>query len=131
MKEQTMSEPISGTAVGVVSWKAIGGIAGLSGAGAGLAAYVVMTMTKPRSNQEWHVALISTLIASFAGGAALVKYLGIEHWINEPFGMIGLLGVCFMCGLPGWLLVRSLFNYMEKKKDATIAEIIHDVKEIV
>jgi hypothetical protein len=131
MKVHQMSEPISGTAGGIIAWKAIGGAAGMTGAGAGLAAYVVMTMTKPRSDQEWHVALISTLIASFCGGAALVKYLGIEHWINEPFGMVGLLGVCFVCGLPGWLIVRSLFNYMEKKKDASIDEIIHDVKEIV
>lgn len=126
-----MSEPISSTAASVFGWKAIGGLAGLSGVGAGLAAYVVMTMTKPRSDQEWHVALISTLIASFGGGASFVKYLGIEHWINEPFGMVGLLGICFLCGLPGWLFVRSLFNYMEKKKNADITEIVHDIKEIV
>lgn len=126
-----MSEPISGTAAGVIGWKALGGLAGLGGIGAGFAAYVVMTMTKPKSDQEWHVALISTLIGSFCGGPALVKYLGLEHWIFDPFGLMGLLGICFLCGLPGWLLVRACFNYMNKKKDADITEILRDVKEIV
>lgn len=126
-----MSEPISGTAAGIFGWKVIGGLAGLVGTGAALAAYVVMSMTKPKTDQEWHVALISTLVASFGGGSALVKYLGIEHWITEPFGMVGLSAVCFSCGLPGWLLVRSLFLYMEKKKGADIAEILHDVKEVL
>lgn len=129
MKEQSMSEPISGTAAGVFGWKVIGGIAGLAGIGAGLATYVVMTMSKPRSNQEWHVALISTLIASFCGGAALVKYLGLESWAHEFFGLVGLLGICFACGLPGWLMVRSFFTYMEKRRNADIMEIVREVKE--
>jgi hypothetical protein len=131
MKAQQMSEPISGTAAGVFGWKALGGLAGMSGIGAGLAAYVVMTMTKPKTDQEWHVALITTLIGSFCGGPALVMYLGIQHWVNEPFGLMGILGICFACGLPAWLLVRSLFAYIEKKKDADIAEIIRDVKEVI
>lgn len=126
-----MSEPISGTAAGVFGWKVIGGLAGITGIGAGLAAYVVMAMTKPKTEQEWQVALISTLMGSFAGGAALVKYLGLERWIDEPFGMVGLMGICFACGLPAWLLVRALFVYIEKKKGADISEIIRDVKEVV
>lgn len=131
MKEQQMSEPISTGAVGVFGWKALGGLAGMSGIGAGLAAYVVMTMTKPRDDKEWHVALLCTLIGSFCGGPALVMYLGIQHWIFEPFGLMGILGICFACGLPAWLVVRSLFAYIEKRKDADITEIIRDVKEIV
>lgn len=126
-----MSEPISGTAAGVFGWKVIGGLAGITGFGAGLAAYVVMSMTKPRSNQEWHVAFISTLMGSIAGGAALVKYLSIENWVYEPFGMVGLLGICFACGLPAWLIVRALFVYIENKKNADISEIIRDVKEVI
>ena len=126
MKAINMSEPISSTAAGVFGWKALGGLAGVSGLGAGLATYVVMSMTKPKSDQEWHVALISTLIGSFAGGAALIKYLKIEDWIHEPFGLTGLIGLCFMCGLPGWLLVRSFFAYVDKRKTADITEILAD-----
>lgn len=129
-----MSEPISGTAGGVFAWKAIGGLAGVGGLGAGLATYVAMSMTKPKTEQEWHVAMVSTLVGSFCGGPALVKYLGIEKWVNDPFGLMSLLGICFMCGLPAWLLVRSFFAYAEKKKNADITEILHDgvqaVKEV-
>lgn len=131
LKDMKMSEPISSTAAGVFGWKALGGIAAISGIGAGLATYVVMAMTKPKSNQEWHVSIVSTLIGSFCGGAALIKYLGIEHWADTMFGLMGLIGIIFMCGLPGWLVVRSLFKYMEKKQDASIDEIIRDVKDSV
>lgn len=131
LKELSMSEPISGTAAGVFGWKVIGGLAGITGVGAGLAAYVVMSMTKPRTNQEWHVALISTLMGSIGGGSALVMYLDIQHWADKLFGMMGLLGICFACGLPAWLLVRALFVYIEKKKDADLSEIIRDVKEVI
>jgi len=126
-----MSEPISTGAAGVFGWKVLGGLAGVSGIGAGLAAYVVMTMTKPKDDKEWHVALLCTLIGSFCGGPAVVMHLGIQHWIFEPFGLMGILGICFACGLPAWLLVRSLFAYIEKRKGASIDEIIHDVKEII
>ena len=128
-KEESMSEPISGTAAGVFGWKAIGGLVGLTGIGASLAAYVVMAMTKPRTDQEWRVALISTLMGSIAGGAALVKYLNIQAWADDMFGMMGLVGLCFSCGLPSWLIVRALFAYIDNKRDADLREIIRDVKE--
>lgn len=126
MKEQIMSEPISSTAGGVFAWKAIGGLAGMGGIGAGLATYVVMSMTKPKTEQEWHIAFLSTLIGSIGGGAALVKYLHIEAWANDLFGLMGLFGICFMCGLPAWLIVRSFFAYAEKKKNADITELVAD-----
>lgn len=138
MKEQTMSEPISGTAAGVVGWKALGGLAGVGGIGAGLATYMVMSMTKPQSNKEWHLAVLSTVIGSIAGGAAFVKHFGLEAWANDMIGLMGLIGVCFMCGLPSWLLVRSFFAYVDKKKNSDITELAADgmavakqVKEIL
>jgi hypothetical protein len=131
MKVQDMSEPISGTAAGVAGWKIIGGLAGVSGIGAGLATYVVMTMTKPKDDREWHVALICTLIGSFCGGPALISYMGWQHWAKDVFGLMGIIGVCFACGLPSWLIVRALFAYIDKKRDADITEIVKDVKEMV
>jgi len=97
-----MSEPISGTAAGVAGWKIIGGLAGMGAIGGGLATFVVMSMTKPKSDQEWRVALICTLVGSIGGGAALVRYLGIQHWVQDPFGMVAMLAVVFTCGLPAW-----------------------------
>lgn len=131
MKEQKMSEPITTGAAGVAGWKIIGGLAGMGAVGAGLATFVVMSMTRPKSDQEWRVALICTIVGSVGGGAALARYLGIQHWAQDPIGMVGLICVVFTCGLPAWALVRAFFLYLEKRKDADITEIIKDVKEVV
>lgn len=126
-----MSEPISGTAAGVAGWKVIGGLAGMGAVGAGLAAFVVMSMTKPKSDQEWRVALVCTLVGSIGGGAYLVRYLGIQHWVNDVFGMVAMLALVFTCGLPAWGLVRALFKYLDKHKDADLAQLVKDVKEVL
>jgi hypothetical protein len=131
MKANQMSEPITTGAAGAIGWAKIGGLAGVSGIGAGLATYVVMTMTKPKTDQEWHVALITTIIGSICGGAALASYMGWQAWADNVIGLMGLIGVCFACGLPSWLIVRALFAYIEKKRDADITEIVKDVKELV
>lgn len=126
-----MSEPFSGTAAGVASWKIIGGLAGMGAIGTGLAAFVVMAMTKPKSDQEWRVALVCTLVGSIGGGATLVRYLGIQHWVEDTFGMISMLAVVFACGLPAWAIVRALFKYLDKRRDADLAEIVREVKEVL
>jgi hypothetical protein len=131
MKVQNMSEPFSGTAAGVVGWKFIGGLAGMGAIGAALAAFVVMAMTKPQSEQEWRVALICTLVGSIGGGAALVRYLGIQSWADDTFGMIAMLAMAFTCGLPAWALVRALFKWLDKRKDSDLAEMVKDVKEAI
>lgn len=130
-ESKKMSEPISGTAAGVAGWKLLGGLVGVGGIGAGLAAYVVYAKTKPKTDEEWRISLVCTLIGSLCGGAAAVKSLGIEHWAQDVIGLMGIMGVAFTCGLPGWLLIRAAFKYMDKKKDADLAEIVRDVKEIV
>ena len=125
-----MSEPISSTAAGVAGWKIIGGLAG-TGIGAGLAAYIVMSMTKPKTDQEWHVAMICTLAGSIGGGAALISWLGLQRWANDVFGLVGMFGIAFACGLPAWLIIRALFLYIDKKRDADITEIIADGAQMV
>lgn len=126
-----MSEPISSTAAGVAGWKLLGGLAGMGAIGAGLAAVVVMSMTKPKSEQEWRVALISTVVGSVGGGACLARYLGIQHWADDPIGLVALLCVVFACGLPAWALVRALFRYLDKQKDADLVEMIQDAKKVL
>jgi len=131
MKAQQMSEPISGAAGAAAGWKIIGGLAGMGAIGAGLAAFVVMSLTKPKTDQEWRAALICTLVSSIGGGSALVRWLGFQHWVEDPLGMIAMLAFAFACGLPGWGLVRALFKYLDKKKDADLAEIAREVKEMI
>lgn len=131
MKVQNMSEPISSTAAGMAGWKILGGLAGMGAIGAGLATFVVMSMTVPKTKQEWRVALACTLVGSIGGGAALVRYLGIQHWVEDPFGMVAMLAMAFTCGLPAWALVRAVFKYIDKHKDEDIGEIVKDVKEMI
>ena len=126
-----MSEPISAGAAGVFGWKAITSLASTGAVGAALAAIVVMSMTKPKTEQEWRVGIICTVVGSIGGGACVARYLGIQNWADDPIGLVALLCVVFTCGLPAWALVRALFKYIEKRKDASIDEIVRDVKEIV
>ena len=126
-----MSEPISGTAAGVAGWKILGGLAGMGAIGLGLAAFVVMAMTKPTSEQEWRVALACTFAGSIGGGAVLIKYLAVEHWSHDVLGLTAQGALMFTCGLPAWALIRALFKYLEKRKDADLAELVRDVKEVL
>lgn len=61
-------------AASAVAAKSAGGAAML-GAGAGVAAglsmLVVMLTKKPRTDQEWLVAIISTVVSSLCGGAVV------------------------------------------------------------
>jgi len=123
-----MSEPISGTAAGVAGWKIIGGLAGMGGIAAGLAAFVVMAMTTPTDKKEWRVALASTLVGSIGGGSAVIKYFGVETWSHDLLGLMAQGGLMFFCGLPAWAGVRALFKFTNKRRDADLAEIVKDVK---
>lgn len=131
MKVQNMSDKINSAAAGAAGWEVLGGLAGMGAIGAALAAFVVMSMTKPKTDQEWRVALICTLVGSIGGGAALVRYLGIQKWVEDPFGMVAMLAIVFACGLPAWALVRAVFIFIDKRRDADIAEIVRDVKEMI
>lgn len=123
---QIMSEPGPLTAAGGIALYKLGAAFGLM---AILAAVVVMAMTLPKSPREFAVALISTLVGSIGGGAFLVRWLEISHWAGDDTGMIALGGVVFLCGLPAWLIVRSLFAWSEAKKDRPITEVIDAVLE--
>ena len=113
----------------MASGKTALGLAGGTAIGAGLAALVVMCMTTPRSPREWAVGLVSTVVGSVCGGAAVVQHFGLHAWATDYVGMVALIGVVFACGLPGWAVVRWLFNYIAKKQSAGIDEVVDDVKQ--
>lgn len=123
-----MSEPISGAAAGAAGWNFIGGLAGIAGIGAGLASVVVMCAMTPRSAKEWAVGIISTVVASIGGGAAVIQHYDLLGWAKTPIGLVAMLGLVFACGLPGWAIVRWMFNYIERKKGADLGEVISDVR---
>lgn len=105
------------------------GLAAGSGIAAAMAAFVVMSLSVPKTTGEWRVALASTLMSSICGGAALVRYLNLQVWAYDWIGVMGLIGFVFACGLPGWMVVRSIFNWMAKRESADFAELIRDVKD--
>lgn len=113
----------------MASGKTALGLAGGTAIGAGLAALVVMCMTTPRSPKEWAVGLVSTVIGSVCGGAAVVQHFGLHDWARDYIGMVALIGVVFACGLPAWSIVRWVFNYIEKKQGAGIDDVVDDVKK--
>lgn len=123
-----MSEPITGAAAGAAGLKLLGGTALAAAIGAGLASVVVMCMMTPRSPKEWAVGLISTIVFSIGGGAAVIQHYGLEAWAHKPVGLVAMLGLVFACGLPGWAIVRWLFNYIEAKRNATLADVVRDVR---
>ena len=130
-----MPEPASSSVVGVAgaaaAYKAIGGPAIASAFGTTLAAVVVMLMTPPRNKREWTVGLISTVVSSIGGGAAAIQYFGVRDWVNSQVGLIAMGGVIFACGLPGWAIVRWLFNFIDEHRDDSIDQVAKDVKDII
>jgi hypothetical protein len=127
---RSMSEPVSSSVAGIAGWKLLGGLATVLTIAAALAAIVVMCMTHPRSKREWAVGIISTVVGAIAGGAAVIQHFSLQAWTQDYIGLVAVLGVAFICGLPAWTLVRSIFTYLEKQKDKDIVEIAKDVKDL-
>ena len=96
-----------------------------------LATIVVMLMTPPRSTREWAVGVISTVVTEFGDGAIAVQYFRLEEWANSVTGLVALGGLIFGCGLPGWAIVRWVFNFIDKNRGARIDEIAKEVKEVL
>lgn len=120
-----MAEPSSTTAAGgYAAYK----IAVAFGVPAGLAAIVVMLWVQPTSKREWAMALISTVVSSVCGGAAVVQHYGINAWADSYMGLVGMAGIIFACGLPGWVLIRAAFAWIEKRKNKDIAELLDDAR---
>lgn len=125
-------EPTSSTsAAGLIAWKLIGGLAGIGAIGAGLATIVVMCVLKPRTQGEWIVGIISTVVGSVCGGAFVIEYFTLQHWVNSLFGLVAMLGLVFACGLPAWAIVRWTFNYINKREGHDIAQIVAEARKQV
>lgn len=122
-------EPTTSTGAGILGWKLIGGLAGMGAIGAGLAAIVVMCLMTPRGRKEWAVGLISTVISSISGGAAVVEYFEIQHWTSSFFGLVAMFGLVFVCGLPGWAMVRWTFNSIRAREGKSIEEIVKEARD--
>jgi hypothetical protein len=102
--------------------------AGFAGVGFVMAAAVVMAMTSPPTRREFLVALIATLAFSIGGGGAVISYFHLHAWADDIFGMMAILGLAFMCGLPGWIIVRAGFILAERHKEKDLGQWIGIIK---
>ncbi|MCY2697604.1 hypothetical protein [Acinetobacter baumannii] len=75
------------------------------------------------------VVLICTVVSSLAGGSFIIVKWGLHEWVTDVWGMIALGGFFFVCGLPGWALVRWIFNFIDKQEGKTIVEVIKEFKK--
>lgn len=133
-----MAEPASSGAAGVIGWKLMGGLAGALGIAAALATVVAMCVSLPRTLREWAVALISTVVSSLGGGALVIVKFGLlaqllaaQTEVDLFVRLLGVLGVVFTCGLPGWAIVRWVFNWLEKRRDKDLGEIVDEVRATI
>lgn len=121
-----MTEPATTAAGGFALSKLLGLVLGVP-----LAVAVVMIMTRPRSSREWAVALISTVVVSIGGGAAVIQYFGLHEWAVTFYGSLALASLHFTCGLPAWVLVRAWFIYAEKRRDSALTDMVKEIRESV
>ncbi|HBC3637820.1 TPA: hypothetical protein KD208_001119 [Acinetobacter baumannii] len=123
-----MTEPVSTTIGGFAAWKAFGMTIVVAICVMAVAAVVLM-MRMPRSPREWAVGLICTVVSSLAGGSFIIVKWGLHEWVTDVWGVIALGGFFFVCGLPGWALVRWIFNFIDKQEGKTIVEVIKEFKK--
>lgn len=109
-----------------------GKLAVAAGIGLPLVAAIVMIMSQPKTKREWAVSLLSTIAFSLLGGAVVVDWLHLAAWLALGIpGIMGIGGIIFACGLPGWVLVRAFFKYTEANKDKGILEVVKEVKDAI
>ncbi len=117
-------EPTTSGAAGIGAYKAGAAI----GFGVLFSAIVVMAMAAPKSKKEVFIALICTLSSSLFGGSALIAFLGIQGWAGDMFGLMGIGGIMFICGMPGWVLVRAFWHWAEVSQNKTLLEIWQEIR---
>jgi len=122
-----MAEPTTSSAAGFAAYK-LGIAYGLPSI---FISVMVMVMTKPRSNGEWTVALLSTMIGSVCGGAFAVMHFSLRSWVDSYEGLVALFGLVVLCGTPWWVLVRAFFRYFENRREHDIGQLASDIGDTV
>ncbi len=69
--------------------------------------------------------MISTVVTEFGGGAIAVQYFRLQEWANSVTGLVALGGLIFGCGLPGWAIVRWVFNFIDKNLGGVDLKLIY------
>ena len=92
-------------------------------------ATVVLMTRLPRSPQEFLVGVICTVVSSLMGGSFLIIYFGLQTWASHVWGVMVIGGLFFTAGLPGWALVRWVFNFIDAREGSTLLDIFREFNE--
>lgn len=97
-----------------------------------LSMLVVLCARRPQTQQEWVIGIISTLVCSLCGGAAFILQFNLQEWAQHGItGLMALGGIIFACGLPGWAIVRLIFNTIKSTDGKTLPEVVKEVKDVI
>ena len=66
-----------------------------------------------------------------SGGAIVGQYFRLQEWVDSVTGLVALGGLIFGCGLPSWPIVRGVFNFIEKNRDAGIDDVAKGVGKVL
>jgi hypothetical protein len=78
--------------------------------------------------RHWHRPRAITWIG---GGAIAVQYFRLQEWVDSVVDLVALGGLICGCGQSRWAIVRSVFNFIEKNRDAGIDEVAREVKDVL
>jgi len=92
-------------------------------------ATVVLMTRLPRSPQEFLVGVICTVVSSLMGGSFLILYFELQLWAAEVWGIMVIGGLFFVAGLPGWAIVRWVFNFIHAREGSTLLDIFREFNE--
>lgn len=108
-----------------------------AGGGAVVASAVVMAATMPRRKTDFFLCIISTVISSLSIGSYVVIHFDLigdllaVATVEQAYMILAQIGgIFFVCGLPGWTIVRAFFLWSEKHRKSTLPEILEDAKKV-
>lgn len=93
------------------------------------ASIVVILMTPPATIRQFAASLISTVFCSIGLGAWVITRYFAPGMSVDTTGAALAGGIYFVCGLPGWFLVKALFLTMEKQRNKSIFDLIKSIRQ--
>lgn len=120
MRDDFIPDMASSAAIGAV-YKTFG-ILGLVGVAAGA---VAMALTPPKTTTEFFRRIVVTVLTSIIAGPLVIEFLGFSD-----YSFRSQLGICFLTGVPSWLIWSWVALYLQKSQDKSPSEIADEIRKI-
>lgn len=92
---------------------------------------VVMAMTHPKSFREGLVALLVTFACAIYGPPVAIAFFHLDMSAVPPADYDKARSMLtILCGMPGWVIVRAVFNWTEINRTKTILDLAKQFKEV-